>query len=106
VVTGPGYLFDGEKTLSKKDVRDGLTQTMMLVEVVNSGVEWTEPRDVDRTRLAQGINSGSPSCCGSNHMGGVVIGFADASVQFMPDITTPEELQDMATIAGGEMVSP
>ncbi len=106
VVTGPGYMFDGEKTVKKSDITDGVSQTLMLVEVVNSGIEWMDPRDVDRTRLALGINSGSPGCCGSNHVAGVALGFADSNVQFMPDITTPEELHEMATIAGNELVSP
>lgn len=106
VLTAPGYMFDADKAIKKADILDGLTQTLMLVEVVDSGIEWTEPKDIDGTRLAQGINSGTPGCCGSNHRGGVVMAFADSSVQFMPDLTTPEELHEMATIAGNEVIAP
>ena len=52
VVVGPGTVFPGERPVKLGEIRDGSSNTVMLVEVANSGIHWMEPRDLDITKMA------------------------------------------------------
>lgn len=102
VVEGPGFMFDADRTTSDGDLNNRAAQTLMLVEARGSAIEWIEPKDINAASLAQGINSGMSGCCGSAHPGGIVVAYADGAVVFLPDVTSPEELNDMATVSRGK----
>lgn len=103
VVSGPGFLFNGSNPSKVSDVDDGLANTIMLVETSRSGIHWMEPRDLTAQQWSLGINSANPLASRSEHDGSLVhVAYADAESGQLSDITTPEELQAMATIAGGE----
>jgi prepilin-type processing-associated H-X9-DG protein len=107
LIAGQGFLFDKNKQTTRDELArgDGASQTIMVAEVVESGVPWAQPIDIDVRQLAQGINSGIAGTCGSDHpQGGMHVLFADGSIKFMPDSVTPRELQDLCTISGGEIV--
>ena len=38
-------------------MKDGLENTILLVEVVNSGISWMEPRDLTIAEAIQGMNA-------------------------------------------------
>jgi len=47
-VTGKGTLFDPpDKESSLSKIRDGTSNTICMIEVKSSGINWAEPRDVD-----------------------------------------------------------
>lgn len=46
-VVGPGTAWPGSTPTRLKDFRDGTANTILIVELVNSGIHWAEPRDLD-----------------------------------------------------------
>ena len=47
VITGPGTVFDAAKACKLSDILDGTSNTVMVVEVAGTGVNWGEPKDLD-----------------------------------------------------------
>ena len=39
-------MWPTNKTISSKDIADGLENTLMLIELRNSDIPWAEPRDI------------------------------------------------------------
>jgi prepilin-type processing-associated H-X9-DG protein len=97
-VTGTNSIFDmppGQR-MGFEHITDGTSNTMMAVEVKNSGINWAEPRDVDM--------SAPTPLPPSSHPGGNVVLFADGSVRNIPSSTPPPQVHAMATRNGGEPV--
>ncbi len=47
VITGLGTVFDAGKACKLSEIIDGTSNTLMVVEVAGSGVNWAEPKDLD-----------------------------------------------------------
>jgi serine/threonine protein kinase len=94
-VTGRGAMFEEGKSTRMADVTDGLSNTLMMVEVKDYGVNWAEPRDVDLSRPAR-LPAGDH---GRSHL--VLMG--DGSVKVLTSDLTPAEVRALATRDGGEV---
>ena len=95
-VSGKGAVFEAGKTTKISDITDGLSNTVVVVEVKNSGINWAEPRD---------LTIGQPmSLPAGNHPGGNNVLFGDGSVRFMSKSTGTTVIRSMATKDGGESV--
>jgi len=84
-----------------KDIKDGLAQTIMVVEVDDRhAVTWTKPDDLsfDPKEPKQGI--------GSMYEDGFVVGFCDGSAHFLSRSIDPKTLAALFTRAGGEVIGP
>ncbi len=93
-VSGPGTIGEAGKKIDIADIKDGTSNTIMLIEVKNSGIHWAEPRDWDAaTPLPP-----------SNHKSGNVVGFADGSVRPLAPGTPFTTIQAATSRAGGEQV--
>ena len=103
-VVGPDTAFPGSECVSLDDITDDPTQTLLIVEVANSGILWMEPRDLHVTQMATTVNATSGQGICSEHPGGAVVVFADGHTEFLSESTTAEELAAMLTIAGDEEV--
>jgi prepilin-type processing-associated H-X9-DG protein len=99
-VSGSGLAFDGSKGLQFKDVKDGLSNTILLVEANDDqAVVWTKPDDWQ-------CNPKQPMAgLGNAHAGGFNVGFGDGSVRFIAGSIDPKVFHSLLTIAGGEMVT-
>lgn len=104
VITGPGTLFEEGKDISFADCTDGLANTILAVEVKDSGVNWAQPVDLDIRNMIFQINRGGLGI-GSPWKGGAQVAMADGSVRFLDDKTLESTLRAMITRAGGETVS-
>jgi type II secretory pathway pseudopilin PulG len=93
---GPGSLFEPGQNVKFSNVPDGLSNTIMMVEVKGSGIGWAEPRDIDLSQPT-GLPQG-------NHAMGNNVAMGDGSVKTLPSNTPPTTIQAAATRAGGEMV--
>jgi prepilin-type processing-associated H-X9-DG protein len=93
VVVGPKTVCPGAKSVKISEIAGGLSNTILLVEVVNSGIKWTEPRDLSDVEAIRGINPKSGFGISSHHEGGAQIAFADGSTGFLPNDTSPDDMQ-------------
>ena len=100
-VSGKGLMFDGSEGRKPEDIRDGMSNTIMVVEANDDrAVPWTKPDDweCDPQRPLAGL--------GSAHGGGFCAACADGSVHFFSKSIDPKLFYALLTIAGGEAVNP
>lgn len=80
-----------------RDLRDGTQNTIALVEVANSGINWLDPRDLSFTEAQQAPPT--PHEGGANHL------FFDGSVHFLNRDINRETYRALLTANGGEVVT-
>ena len=103
VLVGPNTLFPGAKAVSGREILDPLTETIMVVETAQAGVNWMKPQDLDMTRTSFEINGREETDPGSHHHGGGAhVLTADGEVHLLQDEFSPDHLNGMATINGRE----
>jgi uncharacterized protein DUF1559 len=93
VVVGPKTVFPGAKCTKIAEISGGTSSTILVAEVANTGLKWSEPRDLSDVEAARGVNLKSGRSISSHHVGGALCAFADGSVRFLPDSTEPESLR-------------
>jgi hypothetical protein len=101
-ITGPGTMFPGAGSVKFADITDGLSNTLMVVEVANMNIPWTAPWDHDVRTMSFRINDPKRPSISSNHPGGANIVLGDASTRFMHESISRDNLRALITIAGGE----
>lgn len=106
VIVGKETPFEGAKACRMTDISDGTSNTIMVVEVKNSGVTWTQPKDIDFAASSFVLNKGPDGDIGSHHASGTVAAMCDGSVRTIPKNTQPADVKAMATKAGGELLPP
>jgi len=91
-----------------KDVTDGVSNTLAIVEACGLPVVWTEPRDVDLAEQRVGVNlpgdqpGRSRGVVSSYHPQGGHVAMADGSVRFMSADIDPGVLRALLSATGGE----
>jgi len=98
-VTGSGTALEplqGGGSRAFSSISDGTSNTLYMVEVKNSGINWAEPRDVD---ISQPI-----SLPASNHPNINLGVFYDGHTQPIPKTVSPQQIRAMATRSGGEVI--
>ncbi len=103
-VVGPSTAWPGGKSTTWQDFADGTSNTLLVVEVADSGVHWMEPRDLHVVQMAPTVNSETGQGISSAHPGGANVLFVDGATHFLSETISPEELRALLTIAGGEPV--
>jgi hypothetical protein len=78
LITGPGTVFDGTEATRFHEIRDGLSNTLLVVEVRDTGVRWAEPVDLDVDQLVLPFAGGRQSP-GSRHVGGINVATCDGA---------------------------
>jgi hypothetical protein len=104
VLVGPTTLFPGRTTMSSRQVRDDPTITILVAECPVAGTVWTEPKDLDATRMKFSINGAMSKEIGSLHPGGANVVTLDGQARFISELFPDEYLQGMSTANGGEDV--
>ena len=97
VFVGGGALFDLDKQVKFADVRDGTSNTIMIVESADS-VPWTKPDD-----LPYDAQKPLPKL-GGFYANGYNVALADGSVRFMSATVPEATLRAMITRSGGEVI--
>lgn len=104
VITGPGTLFEEGKDISFADCKDGLANTILAVEVRDSGVNWLQPVDLDIRNMIFQINGGAFGISSPWKDGAQVV-MADGRLVFLTNKTLESTLRAMITRASGEKIS-
>lgn len=103
-VVGPGTAWSGEESLSFSDITDGMSRTVMIVEISHSDIHWREPRDLPIEELDAWLDPQHRPRLGGAIEGGLVL-FADGSVAFLPRELAKKRLRALLTPTGNEPVS-
>jgi prepilin-type processing-associated H-X9-DG protein len=103
-VIGPGTAWQPGHAVNLSEIKDNPHDTLLLVEMKDSGIKWAEPRDLDLDNLPRGITKENLLKRLSNHPGGFNALFADGHVEFIPDTIPWSQFEAMLTIAGGETI--
>ena len=106
VITGPGTVFDGAKAAKFSDITDGTSNTVMVVEVVGTGVNWAEPVDLDAGNMQFPNVTGGSTGPGSHHPGGLNAALCDGSVRFLSEAIDRQTLDALITKSGAETIAP
>jgi hypothetical protein len=107
--------FGYDRRPTTKDIKDGLSNTLLAAEVLDGG-----PWSAGGRATVRGLSANGPPYLGphgqfaSLHGGGFLRNgpagtnalFADASVRPLTDSVSPKVFEALATIAGGEEVGP
>jgi len=101
LVIGAGTLFPRTGPLSPKQVIDGSTKTILVVEARASSI-WTEPMDVDLASTGGTINGSNGKDFGGLTEGGMCLVTVDGRGHFLPDTTAAMTVNALATPQGGE----
>jgi hypothetical protein len=90
----------GRKTIH---LRDGTSNTILLVESVESGIHWMEPRDLTLDDALKGINADTKRPhIATKHATGASVLWCDCHITTLPIDMTPDELKARLTASGGE----
>ncbi len=106
LIVGPHTISDGPHCRKYEEITDGSSNTIMVVEVADSGIRWTEPRDLRFDEIDFRINGDKRPGIGSHHRQKVNVAMCNCAVISLADSTPPEVVKALTTIDGGEDVEP
>lgn len=96
-VVDPSSVFPGSQSVSIRDISDGTSNTLFLVETdASNAVNWMAPQDISLPALITSRDN-RPS-----HTGGGNVAMADGSIQFISADTDPGMLESMVTKDAGD----
>jgi len=113
LITGPETAWGEGLAPTFADFKDGTSNTIVLVEVADSGIQWMEPRDLTLEQAARGVNSQLGLCFSAPHPlpgrktekpESANVAFADGSVTNLKNDFPLAELRKRLTHQGGEKV--
>ena len=106
MIVGPGTISDGPSATKIQDIKDGMSTTILVVEIPNSNIPWMKPQDLDAKSTKVAVGSPQGPRIGSRHPGGANVLFADGSVRFLSGSISPSIFQGMTTIDGDDDAEP
>ena len=98
-VTGDKSMLGAGKCVKMRDVVDGTSNTLMVVEACQMNIPWMKPQDID----ARGFTRvGDPAGVSSRHVNMVHVLMGDGSVRAVSTNIDPGLFQTLITRDGGE----
>jgi len=107
MIVGKGTLGgEPNEKVSFAEVKDGLSNTILAIEVGGSGIHWMEPRDMTVEEAVTFITNPAASPFRQPHPGGVNVLMGDGSVTFLSNSTDPQTLRWLLTRDDGQAIPP
>lgn len=106
VVTGRRTMFPDGQHVRMQDIQDGTETTLLAVEIDRPDITWTEPRDLNIQTLSTRLNDPIRPSISSRHPGGANAVMVSGKKVFLSDKITPQQLNALLTIDGGEPLEP
>lgn len=110
VLVGDETAFPQGKSLSHRDIEDGTSNTAFVVEAIDTGIRWAEPKDLDVNQVewvVKGSNTNRQAThpiMSSAHTDGSYILLGDGSVRFISSKISPEILRMLTTASAGDVI--
>ncbi|MEX2175179.1 MAG: DUF1559 domain-containing protein [Pirellulaceae bacterium] len=101
-ITGQGTMWPGARSADIADLKDGTSNTIMIVEIAHSDIHWMEPRDLPIEELAEWLDPAHKPRLLAGHIEGGFVAYADGAVEMLSREVAIERLQALATIAGND----
>jgi prepilin-type processing-associated H-X9-DG protein len=95
-IVDPEGAFDPDRQLKLADMRDGTSNTIAVIEVQNTGINWMEPRDITIDEAVRRITSSKTL---------VNVLMMDGSVEAIDPKMNPAKLRAMMTRQGNEQLN-
>ncbi len=76
---------------------DNYPDAIIVVEIADSDIHWTEPRDLTFDEMSLKINDRSRPSISSHHPHGAFVIYADTGPRFLDESTDPDELRKLLT---------
>ena len=101
-VVGPPTIWQGSRGLPIEALKDGSSQTILIVENKGADIHWMEPRDLSFADMDFKLDS--PKEISSRYVDPAVV-MVDCTIYRLTKKVEPETLRAMLTINGGEDVT-
>jgi hypothetical protein len=98
-VVGPETVWPGREKLTEKDITDGTSNTILVVENAGAKIPWLAPRDLELATMPLTLHD--PLGVSSKYLDPAVA-MLDGSVQRLHKDMTPRTLRALLTARGGE----
>jgi hypothetical protein len=83
--------------VGQKRVGSGTKEAIIVVEIADSDIHWTEPRDLNFNEMSFQVNDGSKPSISSHHPPGALVLYANGHVRWLDESTDPDELKKLLT---------
>jgi prepilin-type processing-associated H-X9-DG protein len=98
-VVGPDTLWPGSTCIRQSYLRTtSQSHVIQVIEVVDSGIHWSEPRDLLSFEMESGINGAAGRGLASKHPGGAHALFLDGTVRFLGEPNPPADIKRLVQI--------
>ena len=104
VVAGQGTGFEGDHETKLVEVSDGMSNTLLLVEVRNPATHWMEPVDITLEAALVRFSDAPKAEASFDQVNEINVTLMDASTHTIECPVSAENLKALATIDGGEIV--
>jgi hypothetical protein len=105
VIADPRAVFRGSIPTRIANITDGLSQTIVAVELNKSGINWLEPRDLSVDDVLTVLESQKKARLKAPFSDGINALFCDGTIEFLRIGFPSEAFRDLVTKDGGEIVS-
>lgn len=103
LVVGPGTVFPSSGVGgSLRQITDGQSSTILIVEVADSGCHWLEPGDLDYSLMPLGVNVDMRLGVSDPHASGAWVVMADGKTLFIDEREGGAFLDRCVTAGGGD----
>lgn len=109
MLVGPRAISPGPTGRKRSEITDGEANTAVIVEMSPSGILWTEPNDLEVSKMSFMIGDPDHPSARSSHAaspGSTQVMFADGHIEFLPGtnggMDLEEYLEAISTVNGGE----